>query len=170
MEAPMPTDLSLPSRDLAGYGATRPDPRWRDCYIKSTALLPNVLARHQAAQAGATEALLIRDGELTEGTSSNVFAVMDGVLTTPPKSRHILPGITRDLLLELARANAIAVEERGIAEEALARAQEIWLTSSTREIIPVTRLDSRPVGDGAPGPLWQRLHTLLQRYKDETST
>lgn len=149
---------------------TRPDLRWRDCYIKSTALLPNVMARHQAAEAGAAEALLIRDGELTEGTSSNVFAVLDGVLTTPPKSRHILPGITRDLLLELARANAIAFEERGIAVEALARAEEIWLTSSTREITPVTRLDNRPVGDGAPGLLWQRLHTLLQRYKDETST
>lgn len=149
---------------------TRSDPRWRDCYIKSTALLPNVMARHQAAEVGATEALLIRDGELTEGTSSNVFVVLDGILMTPPKSRHILPGITRDLLLELVRANAIHYEERGIAEESLSLAEEIWLTSSTKEITPVTQLDGRPVGPGSPGALWQRVDTLLQHYKDGSSS
>lgn len=145
---------------------TRDDPRWRDCHIKSTALLPNVLVRHQAGAEGATEALLIRDGELMEGSSSNVFVVLDGVIVTPPRSRHILPGITRDVLLELIRAQDIAHAEQGIPVEALAAAEEIWLTSSTREVVPVTRVDGKPVGDGVPGPLWGHVLTLLQTYKE----
>jgi D-alanine transaminase len=149
---------------------TLADPRWQDCYIKTTALLPNVLARQRAVEQGADEALLIRDGQVTEGSASNVFAVQDGVLTTPPKSRHILPGITRDLVLELAETHALPHTEQAIFEEALPAMQELWLTSSTREIVPITRLNGAPVGDGRPGPIWRQVYNMLQRYKGAPPT
>ncbi len=153
-------------RTQGAAAITAPDSRWRDCHIKSTALLPNVLARHEAAVAGAAETLLIRDGEVLEGSSSNIFAVMDNVLITPPKSRHILLGITRDLILELAREHRISHAEQNLSAEALPEAAELWLTSSTKEVVPVTRLDGRPVGDGKPGPLWRRIDKLLQTHKE----
>ncbi len=141
------------------------DIRWRYCHIKAIALLPNILLRQQALDAGADEAILIRDGEVTEGAASNLFIVRHGVIETPPKSHHLLPGITRDLVLELARANAIEAREATITPEALKEAGEIWVTSSTKEIVPVTRLDGEPVGDGRPGPMWRRIHALYQDYK-----
>lgn len=142
---------------------TRPDPRWVRCDIKSTALLANVLVADEAHATGANEAILIRDGRVTEGASSNVFAVRDGRLATPPLSPAILPGITRDTVLRLARAHDIPHAEAEVAPADLAAAEEIWLTSSTREIYPVTRLDGAPVGDGRPGSLWARMRGLLQR-------
>lgn len=141
---------------------TRADPRWARCEIKSTALLANVLVADEARAAGAAEAILTRGGEVAEGASSNVFAVLDGVLTTPPLSPAILAGITRDAVLRLARAHDVAHAEAGIPAAALAGADEIWLTSSTREIYPVTRLDGRPIGTGRPGPVWTRMRGLLQ--------
>lgn len=148
---------------------TRSDPRWARCEIKSTALLANILVADEAHADGADEAILIRDDRVTEGASSNVFAVFDGVVTTPPLTPAILPGITRNAVLRLARAHDIPCAETEIPADALAAAGEIWLTSSTRELYPVTRLDGEPVGDGRPGPLWTHLRRLLQRsVKRET--
>jgi D-alanine transaminase len=144
---------------------TQEDIRWGGCHIKSTALLANVLARQQAVRRGATDALLVRDGRLTEGTAANVFLVHEDMLLTPPKSPRILPGITRDLVLELAADHGIAFGEQELPLELLERASEVWLTSSTREIVPVTRIDNIPVGDGKPGPLWHRMRALYETAK-----
>ena len=158
-----------PPREPEPVGAvTCDDIRWRYCYIKAIGLLPNVLLRLQAADAGAYEAILIRDGRVTEGTASNVFAVHAGVVTTPPKGPELLPGITRDLIVELLQAAHLPCHETLISAEALASADEIWLTSSVRELCPVTTLDGRPVGPGVPGPLWRRALDLYQAHKQRT--
>ncbi len=146
---------------------TANDIRWGACHIKSVALLANVLARQQAIDRGAADALLVRDGRLTEGTASNVFVVCNGRLLTPPKDQFILPGITRDLVLELAATNDIAYREQYLPREVLTEADEVWLTSSTKEILPVTCIDGRRVGTGVPGPLWRRMTDLYQAYKCE---
>ncbi len=146
---------------------TLADSRWARCDIKAVTLLPNVLSRQQAVDAGASEAILIRDGLAIEGTSSNLFVVCDQRLCTPPKSAYMLPGITRDLVLELAARNGIACDETDIGASTLAQAGEIWITSSTREIVPVTRLDGQAVGTGAPGPLWRTMSELYRDYKAE---
>ncbi|HHQ41481.1 MAG TPA: D-amino acid aminotransferase, partial [Chromatiales bacterium] len=141
------------------------DLRWGRCDIKAVTLLANVLARREAARRGAAEAILVRDGLVTEGAASNVFAVLDGTVVTPPKGPHILPGITRDVALELARAEGLATREAELPAAALDRAEEIWISSSTRELVPVTRLDGRPVGGGRPGPVWRRLDAAYQALK-----
>jgi D-alanine transaminase len=145
---------------------TLPDIRWLHCNVKAITLLPNILLRQQAIDADTTEAILSKDGYVTEGAASNVFIVKDGVLKTPPNSAALLPGVTRDLVLELASANGIRCREVDIAVEELAVSEEIWLTSSTREISPVVRLDGRMIGEGKPGPLWNRLIRLYQHYKE----
>jgi D-alanine transaminase len=144
---------------------TVPDIRWRRCDIKAIALLPNVLARQQATAAGAAEAILIRDAVMTEGSASNIFAVVRGRLITPPKGPFILPGVTRDLVLELVRAHGVPCEERELPETELRAADELMLSSSTKELLAITTLDGRAVGNGKPGPLHARLHALYQDYK-----
>lgn len=144
---------------------TLDDIRWLRCHIKAISLLPNVLLRQEALDQGAAEAILIRDGLATEGAASNLFAVINGVITTPPKSHMLLPGITRDLILELAIANGLPSQEKDIRLDELKHADEIWLTSSTKEILSVTRLDGHPVAEGKPGPLYQRVLALYQDYK-----
>lgn len=141
------------------------DIRWQRCDIKAITLLANILLRQQAVEQGAVEAILVRNSHVTEGAASNLFLVKNGFVMTPPKGPYLLPGITRDLILELAAAQGIPYREADITPMALQAADEIWLTSSTREILPVTRLDERPVGDGRPGPLWQRMLALYQDYK-----
>jgi D-alanine transaminase len=121
--------------------------------------------RQEALDQGAAEAILIRDGQATEGAASNLFAVIKGVITTPPKSHMLLPGITRDLILELAIANDLPCQEKDISVDELEHADEIWLTSSTKEILSVTRLDGQAVAEGRPGPLYQRVLALYQDYK-----
>lgn len=145
------------------------DFRWKLCHIKAIALLPNILLRQQALDAGAAEALMLRDGFVTEGAASNVFIVRDGVVQTPPKSNLLLPGVTRDLVVELCLANGVPCQQSAISEAQLREADEIWLTSSTKEIIPVIRLDEQPVGSGRPGQVWQRLIALYQQYKQAFS-
>ncbi|MFA7095573.1 MAG: D-amino acid aminotransferase [Gammaproteobacteria bacterium] len=145
---------------------TLEDIRWKYCHIKAVTLLANVLLRQQALDGGAVESILIRDGEVTEGAASNVFIVRAGELLTPPKGPFLLPGITRDLILELAAANGIPHREAAITEADLASAAEIWVTSSTREILPVTTLNGVPVGNGKPGPQWTRMAALFQAYKE----
>ncbi len=165
----MSTPIPEPDPALAEQGiaaVTLDDIRWSYCHIKAVTLLPNALLRQEAVDAGAGEAILIRDGEATEGAASNLFIVRSGRLITPPKSPRLLPGITRDLVLELARAHGIPSEEAAIPVEALREADEIWVTSSTREIVPVTRLDGEPVGDGRPGPLFARMREIYREYKE----
>ncbi len=143
------------------------DIRWQYCHIKAIALLPNILLRQQALDAGAAEAILIRDGLVTEGAASNIFLVKNGVLATPPKSQYLLPGITRDLVVELARGAGVVCEERAIGQAELTSADELWMTSSTKEILPITVLDGRPVGTGKPGNVWQRVYAAYQQFKQD---
>jgi D-alanine transaminase len=159
--APVPEEI----RSRGVVALTLQDTRWEYCHLKTISLLPNVLLRQQAFDQGAAEAILIRNGEITEGAASNVFVVRDDVVMTPPKGPRLLPGITRDLVMELADAHGIENRESAITPAQLASADEVWLTSSTREILPVTRLDGAVVGDGRPGPMWQRMITLYQDYK-----
>lgn len=160
-----PLKYPEPAQLAAGVAAiTVPDIRWQRCDIKAIALLPNVLMRQQAIEQGAAEAILLRDGCMTEGSASNIFLVLKGTLVTPPKGPFILPGVTRDLALELARAHGLACEERAVTESELRSADELMLSSSTKELLPITRLDGRPVGSGKPGPLHARLHALYQDY------
>ncbi len=163
----MTSPLTTPDAAVrAGIRAvTIPDIRWQHCNIKAITLLPNVLMRQQAVDAGAAEAILIRNGEATEGAASNLFIVQDGTVCTPPNSNLVLPGITRDLVVELCHAHAIPCSERSIGEEELRSADEIWITSSTKEVVPVIRLDDAPVADGQPGPMWQRVAALYSEYK-----
>lgn len=144
---------------------TLDDIRWQYCQIKAITLLANVLLRQQAIEGDAAEAILLRDGQVTEGAASNVFVVHDGAILTPPKDKRLLPGITRDLVVELAAANDMPCRETPVSEAVLQQAGEIWLTSSTREVVPVTRLDGATVGSGAPGPVWRRMYEVFQDYK-----
>jgi D-alanine transaminase len=164
----MPNPLSTPPAELveAGVGAiTAADNRWLRCDIKATSLLPNVLLRQLAVDAGCAETILIRDGFLTEGAASNIFVVRDGVVLAAPKSHLMLPGITYDVVLELARSLELPLEVRPVAEAELREAQEVWLSSSTKEVQAVTRLDGRPVDAGRPGPVFRRMHAAYQDYK-----
>ena len=158
-----PIDPSVAADGIAAI--TLDDLRWQRCDIKATTLLANVLARQIAKERGALEAILIRDGLALEGAASNLFVFAAGRLVTPPKSPLLLPGITRDLVIELAQANHVPLSEADVPLAALATADEIWLTSSTREVMPVTRLDGKPVGTGRPGPVWRRMNDLYQSYK-----
>lgn len=141
------------------------DTRWSHCDIKSTALLASILLSEEARNAGADEAILFRNSLLTEGTSSNVFVVKEGVVYTSPKSQFILGGITRDLLIELIAQHHIEYREQAVSREQLESADELWLTSSTREIAPVTQLNGKQFNDGQPGPLWKRVAGLYITYK-----
>ncbi len=141
------------------------DTRWQRCDIKATSLLPNVLTRQLAEESGCIEAIMVRDGLVTEGAASTVFVVSNGVIVTPPNGPGILPGTTRDLVLELAGSADLPARIEPVSETALRAADEIWLTSATREVVPVTRLDGAVVGSGRPGPVWQRVHDLYQGYK-----
>ena len=140
--------------------------RWYRCHIKSTALLGNVMLRQEAAEAGCIEAILFRDGFLTEASASNVFVVKDGVLLAPPKDNLILGGITYEAVIELARKNAVPIEIRKISRAEVASADELWLTSSSKEVLAITTLDEKPVGHGVyagkPGPIFDRMAQWLR--------
>jgi len=164
----MASELVPPSAELVKSGAKAivlPDNRWLRCDIKSTSLLGNCMLRTLAADEGCAEAILVRDGVLTEASASNVFVVKSGTVLTPPKSHLILPGITYDVVLEILRANEIAHEVRPVAESELRSAEEIWITSSSREVLAITTLDGKQVGSGRPGSVGERVHALYQQYK-----
>lgn len=144
---------------------TMTDIRWHWCYIKSVNLLANVLCAQEAKIEGAKEALLIRDGLALEGTSSNLFIVKNGTLITPPLTQQILPGVTRNLLLKLAEKNKIPYREQDISEEDLFAADEVWVTGSIKEIIPITQIDNRTIGNGEPGPLSLKMLRLYHEFK-----
>lgn len=164
--APLPVNTEeILTQGLAAI--TVEDLRWGRCDIKSTALLPNVLAKQDAADAGASEAILIRDGKLMEGSSTTIHVVSAGTLCVPPDSRRILPGTTRNVVLELAERAGIRERIAEISREELLAADEVWLGAATREVVAVTRIDGQPVGNGRPGPLWRQIYDLFQQYKRE---
>jgi D-alanine transaminase len=164
----MSSPLVTPAREQVENGVpciTATDYRWLRCDVKSVSLLANCLLRQLAADAGAVEVVLFRDGCLTEASASNVFVVGNGKLLAPPKNHLILPGITYDVVLELAVANGITVEQRAIPEREVREAQELWVTSSSKEVLAVATLDGKPVGTGRPGPLFRRVHQAFQEFK-----
>jgi D-alanine transaminase len=153
-----------PYTDLAETGApaiTHPDLRWERCDLKTLNLLPNVLASQTANERGAFEAMLIRDGVVTEGTKTNFFGVVNGSLRTHPSDNHILPGITRTVLRDLARDLSIELDETPIKETEIPKLSELFLTGTTTDVMPVVKLDDKPVGKGKPGELTRRLQRVL---------
>jgi len=165
----MSNPLLTPPKALlqTGVGAiTAADNRWLRCDIKSIALLPNVLLRQVAVDAGCAETILIRDNKfMTEGSASNIFVVKNGTLLAPPKNNLMLPGITYDVILELAATNDIPYEIRKIDVMEVSTADELLLTSSTKEVLAITTLDDKPVGSGKPGAMFAKLHKLYQAFK-----
>jgi D-alanine transaminase len=153
-----------PYSDLAANGAsaiTHPDLRWGRCDLKTVNLLPNVLASQVAKERGTFEAMLIRDGVVTEGTKTNFFGVVNGSLRTHPCDTHILPGITRSVLGELATALNIELDETPIKESEIPKLTELFLTGTTTDVMPVVKLDDKPVGKGKPGELTRKLQRVL---------
>jgi D-alanine transaminase len=167
----MSNPLNTPPAALLHSGIsaiTAPDNRWLRCDIKAISLLPNVLLRQMAIEAGSAETIMIRDNDfMTEGSASNIFVVKNGVLLAPPKDNLMLPGITYDVVLELAAANKISHQVRKVLLHELFNADELLLTSSTKEVLAVTLLDGIPVGNGKPGPMFTKLYELYQKFKQE---
>ena len=144
---------------------THRDIRWQYCSIKTINLLPAVLIRHRAKLRGAREAILLRDGKVSEGAATNVFLCEKNIVKTPMKTEEVLPGVTRDLILGLLRDDGIECREADITEQELTDADEIWVTSATWGVMPVVQLNDEPVGDGKPGKLWNKANNLYQQYK-----
>jgi D-alanine transaminase len=159
-----PVELPAPASCI-----TLDDIRWSRCDIKTISLLGNVLMTQQALDEGAREAILVRDGLVWEGASSNVFLVVDGILYTAPKGRRILGGITRDLIVELAHQHGLDCREQALPTAALERASEIWISSSTREMVPVTQVDGRVVGNGAIGPIFRQVWSWYRSFRQQFS-
>lgn len=166
----MANPLVSPPQELVERGAaalSAADDRWLRCDIKSISLIGNCMLRQLSAEAGAAETILFRDGRLTEASASNVFVVRRGVIQSPPKSNLILPGITYDVVVELARGAGLPLELRELAEREVRAADEIWVTSSSKEILAIVALDGSPVGEGRPGPAFRKLYALYQDFKRE---
>jgi D-alanine transaminase len=157
-----PLPDALLEHGVAAVTAT--ETRWARRDIKATALLANILLKKLAADAGAFETIMLENGELTEGSSTTVHVVKNGVIHTPPNSHHILPGTTRDVVTELADLLSVRNSSTAISESALRGADEIWLAFSTRGVLPVTKLDGAPVGTGVPGPVFKRIHLAFTNY------
>jgi len=164
----MSNPLVSPPAALVERGAaarSAEDFRWQRCDIKSISLIGNCLLRQVSADAGEAETILFRDGRLTEASASNVFVVQGGVIQAPPKSNLILPGITYDVVVELARDAGLPLEFRDIAETDVRAADELWVTSSSEEVLAIVTLDGKPIGDGKPGPVFRRMYGLYQEFK-----
>lgn len=157
------TPLAAEVREKGVSAITREDERWANCYIKSLNLLPNILAKQEAHDAGAFEAILIRDGVVTEGSSSNVFIVKNGTVITPPLSKHILAGITRMAVLNILKETGIPYEEKNFSEKELLGADEVFITSTTSEVLPVVSINGLPVGSGKPGELTKWIYKEFQK-------
>jgi D-alanine transaminase len=164
----MTNPLVLPSADVRENGVvavTQKDNRWLRCDIKSVSLLGNVLMAEHAAQHGAVETIMFRDGFLTEGSSSNAWVVKGGVLRAPPKDNRILEGIRYGLIAEMAEAHGVRFEVGPLSEGDVRSADELLLSSATKEVVPVVRLDDAPIGDGKVGPVYRRFHGWYQEAK-----
>ena len=159
----------VPPEDLRARGAsaiTIPDIRWLRCDIKTIQLLPNVFAKQGALERGAVDALMIRDGVVTEGSHANVAGVLGGTIRTHPTNHLILPGITRAIVLDIARNIGVPVSEEPIAERDIPRLDELFLVGTTTDVMPIVRVDDRAVGDGRPGPITARLVREFRAYLD----
>ena len=166
----MSNPLVTPPKEVVQKGASAvsaQDNRWLRCDIKSISLVGNCLLRQLSAEVGAIETLLFRDGKLTEASASNVFVVKRGVILSPAKGKLILPGITYDVVAEIAHANNLPMEFGDITEAQVRSADEIWVTSSSKEVVPVVTLDGAKVGDGRPGPVFARMYQLYQDFKQK---
>lgn len=167
--APLVTP-SVAQRENGVATITAEDIRWARCDLKTVALLANVLMRQKAVDAGCAETIMLRDGYLTEGSSSNIFCVKDGVILTPPKDHRMLPGITYDIVLELAAKHGAPYEVRPVSEAELRSADELWMTASSKEVLAITTLDGQPVGSGAwfgkPGPVTRQMHDWFCTFRD----
>ena len=164
----MSNPLVSPPREQVEKGAaavSAQDYRWQRCDIKSISLIGNCLLRQRSAESGAAETILFRDGKLTEASASNVFVVRRGVILSPAKDERILPGITYDVVAELARANGLPIEFCELPEAEVRAADELWVTSSSKEVLAIVELDGKPVGTGAPGPVFRRMYELYQEFK-----
>ena len=160
LHTPAPTQVE---QGVAAVSAA--DFRWLRCNVKATSLLANCLLRQMALDAGCAETLMFRDGILSEGAASNIFAVKNGVLLAPQKNHLMLTGITYDVVLELAAKHGLSTEVRDITDAEVRAADELWLTSSTKEVLPIVKLDDRPVGAGQPGPVFTRMYGWYQDFK-----
>jgi D-alanine transaminase len=143
------------------------DYRWLRCDIKSISLIGNCLLRQISAEAGGAETILFRDGNLTEASASNVFIVKRGMIQSPPKSNLILPGITYDVVVELAHVNGLPLEFKDIPEADVRAADELWVSSSSKEVLAIVELDGKRIGDGRPGPVYRRMFQLYQEFKQK---
>jgi D-alanine transaminase len=164
----MANPLPVPTREQVEKGVaviTAEDNRWKRCDLKTTSLLGNVLMRQLAAEAGAIETVMFRDGFLTEASASNVLVVISGTIVAPPKDNLILPGITYDATFEFARDAGMPVAVRPVPRAEALGADEMWLTSSTKEVLAVTTVDGRPFGGGVPGPVFRRAWEVFQSRK-----
>ena len=164
----MSNPLATPSAAQVERGVavvTAEDNRWRRCDLKTISLVGNVLMRQLAADADAIETVMFRDGWLTEASASNVLIVTGGVIVAPPRDNLILPGITYDAAEEFARYAGFPFEMRPVAKSEALAADEMWLSSSTKEVLAVTRLDGAPFAGGAPGPMFKKLHAIFQQRK-----
>ncbi len=164
----MSNPLPLPTTEQVERGVavvTGTDERWLHCDLKTISLLGNVLARQLATDAGAAETVMFRNGFLTEASASNVFVVRGGVIVAPPKDNQILPGITYDAAFELARSGGLPLEIRPVVREEALSAEEMWLSSSTKEVLAVSTVDGKPFGAGVPGPVFRKMYALFQASK-----
>ena len=164
----MVNSLATPKPEIYTKGVScvsLDDTRWLKCNIKSVALLGAVLLKHESKQAGGDDAVLFRDGYLTESSASNIAAVKNGVILCPPMDNLILPGITYELMIELARKNNIPLENRRVSRKEVKKADELWIMSSTKEVAPIVMLDDKPIGTGQPGPIFKQMYQLFQEYK-----
>ncbi len=164
-------DALLPAESVAPIKCiTLPDERWLNCHIKTVNLLPNLLARQKASEAGAVEAILYRPGDLvTEGTRSNVFAVIDGMVRTHPTTNLILPGVTRSIVLSILNELTIAYSETAFTLQELKKASEVWITSTTMEVNPVAEIDGYPLSGTVPGPVCAQLMEKFREIIKENS-
>jgi D-alanine transaminase len=164
----MSNPLALPTTEQIERGVaviTAVDERWLHCDLKTISLLGNVLARQAAVDAGAVESVFFRNGYLTEASASNVLIVKDGVVVAPPKDNLILPGITYDAAFDLAREAGWPVAMRPVSRDEALAADEMWLSSSTKEVLAVTTVDGSPFAGGRPGPMFRKMHALFQASK-----
>ena len=164
----MSNPLATPSAEQIGQGVavvTAEDNRWRRCDLKTISLVGNVLMRQLAADAGAIETVMFRDGYLTEASASNVLVVIGGEIVAPPKDNLILPGITYGATYEFAQEAGIPFSIRPVPSAEALAADEMWLTSSTKEVLAVTTVDGRPFAGGRPGPMFRKVHALFQAHK-----
>ena len=164
----MSNPLAVPTAEQVEKGVavvTADDNRWQRCDLKTISLVGNVLMRQLAADAGAVETVMFRDGNLTEASASNVLVVIRGVIVAPPKDHLILPGITYGAAYEFARESGLPFEIRTVSRAEVQVADEMWLSSSTKEVIAVTTMDGRPFASGTPGPVFRKMRALFQAHK-----